>query len=223
MNSAWLSQLVPTSTEVNRVLRNTYFMLSLTLICSAIFAGLAMAMNARFFNPIFFIVVVIGFPFALQALRNSVWGILLTFIYTAFMGWAIGPILNMYIHGFSNGPQLIMMALGGTGLIFLGLSAIALNPNRNFFRLAPFIFMGFIVAVILMVVGIFVHAPALHITLSIIFALISGAVILFETNSIIHGGERNYLIATVNLYVSIINIFLTLLQLLSMFGGNRNN
>lgn len=223
MNSAWLSQSVSTSAEVNRVLRNTYFMLSLTLICSAVFAGIGMSMNAKFFNPILFLVVVIGFPFALSKLRNSAWGILLTFAYTAFMGWAIGPLLNMYIHGFSNGSQLIMMALGGTGLIFLGLSAIALNPNRNFFKLAPFIFVGFIVAIVLMVIGIFVHAPALQITVSILFALISGAVILFETNSIIHGGERNYLIATVNLYVSIINIFLTLLQLLSIFGGNRNN
>ena len=221
MNSAWLSQSIPNTSEVSRVLRNTYFMLSLTLLCSAIFAGIAMSVGARSFNPFLFIIVALAFPFALQSLRNSVWGIALTFAYTAFMGWAIGPILNMYIHNFSNGPQLIMMALGGTGLIFLGLSAIALNPKRDFFKLAPFIFVGSIVALILMVVGIFVHVPALQITVSILFALVSGGFILFETNSIIHGGERNYLIATVTLYVSIINIFLTLLQLLSFFGGDR--
>jgi modulator of FtsH protease len=223
MNTAWLSQSVPNSLEVNRVLRNTYFMLSLTLLWSALFAGMAMMTEARFFNPFLFIIVAIGFPFALQALRNSIWGIALTFAYTAFIGWTIGPILNMYIHNFSNGAQLIMMALGGTGLIFLGLSAIALNPKRDFSNLTPFIFVGFIVAMILMVVGIFVHLAALQITVSILFSLISGAVILFQTNAIIHGGERNYLMATVSLYVSIINIFLTLLQLLSAFGGNRNN
>jgi modulator of FtsH protease len=223
MNSLWLSQSIPSSIEVNRVLRNTYFMLSLTLICSALFAGIAMAMDVRFFSPILFLVIAIGFPFALQALRNSVWGIALTFAYTAFIGWTLGPILNMYIHEFSNGAQLIMMALGGTGLIFLGLSAIALNPNRNFFKLAPFIFVGCLVALVLMVVGMFIHAPAFQITVSILFAIIAGAMILFQTNSIIHGGERNYLIATVNLYVSILNIFLTLLRLLAMFSGNRNN
>jgi modulator of FtsH protease len=223
MNSAWLSQPFPNTLEVNRVLRNTYFMLSLTLLCSAIFAGMAMAVNARFFNPFLFIIVALAFPFALQALRNSVWGIVLTFAYTAFMGWAIGPLLNTYIHNFSNGPQLIMMALGGTGLIFLGLSAIALNPKRDFSKLAPFIFVGFIVAIVLMLVGLFVHMAAFQISVSILFSIISGAVILFQTNAIIHGGERNYLIATVNLYVSIINIFLTLLHLLSIFGGNRNN
>jgi modulator of FtsH protease len=223
MNSAWLSQSVSSSLEVNRVLRNTYFMLSLTLLCSALFAGLAMAMNASFLNPIVFLIVAIGFPFALGALRNSGWGILLTFAYTAFMGWMIGPLLNAYIHQFTNGSQLVMMALGGTGLIFLGLSAIALNPARNFFKLGPFVFVGAIVALVLMVIGLFIHAPALQVAVSVIFALVSGAMILFETNSIVHGGERNYLIATVNLYVSIINIFLTLLQLLSLFGGNRNN
>ncbi len=223
MNTLWLSQSVPSSTEVNRVLRNTYFMLSLTLLCSAIFAGISMRLNGAFFSPILFLVVILGFPFALQALKNSVWGIVLTFVYTAFMGWAIGPLLNMYIHNFSNGSQLIMMALGGTGLIFLGLSAIALNPNRNFFKLAPFIFVGAIVALVLMLIGFFIQAPAFQIMVSMIFALLSGAIILFETNSIIHGGERNYLIATVNLYVSILNIFLTLLRVLAMFGGNRNN
>jgi modulator of FtsH protease len=221
MNTAWLSQSVPNSLEVNRVLRNTYFMLSLTLLWSALFSGLAMMTNAKFFNPIFFIIIVIGFPFALQALRNSIWGIALTFAYTAFIGWTIGPILSLYIHNFTNGAQLIMMALGGTGLIFLGLSAIALNPKRDFSSLAPFIFVGSIVGMILFFVGIFVHIAALQLTISILFSLLSGAFILFQTNAIIHGGERNYLIATVTLYVSIINIFLTLLQLLSAFGGNR--
>ncbi len=221
MNTAWLSQSVPNSLEVNRVLRNTYFMLSLTLLWSALFSGLAMMTNAKFFNPIFFIIIVIGFPFALQALRNSIWGIALTFAYTAFIGWTIGPILSLYIHNFTNGAQLIMMALGGTGLIFLGLSAIALNPKRDFSSLAPFICVGSIVGMILFFVGIFVHIAALQLTISILFSLLSGAFILFQTNAIIHGGERNYLIATVTLYVSIINIFLTLLQLLSAFGGNR--
>jgi modulator of FtsH protease len=146
----------------------------------------------------------------------------LTFAYTGFIGWYLGPILNMYIHNFSNGGQLIMMALGSTGLIFLILSAIAMNPNRDFTSMGTFLMVGVIMAVIAMVVNLFLHLPALQLAISVVFALISGGFIMYETNQIIRGGETNYLVATVTLYVSIINIFLTLLQLLGMFSGNRD-
>ena len=120
------------ATTTNRVLRNTYLLLSLTLIFSAITAGIAVLQNAPAMNIWLSLVVMLGFPFLLQATRNSVWGLVFTFAYTGFIGWMIGPILNFYLTEFTNGAQLIMMAAGSTGLIFLTLSAIAMSPSRDF-------------------------------------------------------------------------------------------
>lgn len=209
--------------QINTVLKNTYIMLALTLIFSAVTSAIAMHTNASSPNIFLFIVVAIGFPFLLQAVKNSPWAIVITFAYTGFIGWAIGPILNMYIKGFTNGPELIMLALGSTGLIFLMLSAIAMNPKRDFSRIGGFLAVGVIMAFIASLVNIFfLKLPMFQVAISVVFSLISGGYILYMTNQIIRGGERNYLIATVVLYVSLVNIFLTLLQLFSMFGGNRN-
>ncbi len=208
----------------NTVLRNTYLLLSLTLLFSALTAGIAMAENAGFMNIWLMLIVIIGFPFLLRSVQNSVWGLILTFAYTGFIGWMLGPILNMYIKEFTNGSQLIMMAAGSTGLIFLVLSALALNPNRNFASWGKFLFIGVIVAMIASLANIFfVKLPALQMAVSVAFAFISGGYIMYQTNAIVHGGERNYITATVVLYVSLINIFLTILQLLGMFGGNSRN
>ena len=207
----------------NSVLRNTYLLLSLTLLFSAAASGLAVMTNAPPMNLFLMLAVIIGFPFLLNATRNSVWGLVLTFAYTGFIGWMLGPILNFYIKTFSNGPQLVMMAAGSTGLIFLGLSALALNPNRNFATWGKFLTIGIIVAFVASLVNMFfLKMPALQIAVSVAFALISGGLIMYQTNMIVQGGERNYLTATVILYVSIINIFMTMLQLFGMFGGNRN-
>ncbi len=214
----------PTSViAANRVLRNTYILLSLTLLFSAFTSGLAIMSNAGFTNIWIALIVIIGFPFLLQMTRNSVWSIVLTFGYTGFIGWYIGPLLNFYIKNFSNGSELIMMALGSTGLIFLILSAISLNPNRNFSHWGRFLFVGILVAFIASLVNIFfIKMPALYMAISVIFALISGGLIMYQTNAIVQGGERNYVMATVTLYISLVNIFLTILQLLGMFAGNRN-
>lgn len=214
----------PTSViAANRVLRNTYILLSLTLLFSAVTSGLAIISNAGFTNIWIALIVMIGFPFLLQMTRNSGWSIVLTFAYTGFIGWYIGPLLNFYIKNFSNGSELIMMALGSTGLIFLILSAISLNPNRNFSHWGRFLFVGILVAFIASLVNIFfIKMPALYMAISVIFALISGGLIMYQTNAIVQGGERNYVMATVTLYISLINIFLTILQLLGMFAGNRN-
>lgn len=213
----------PSMIAANRVLRNTYIMLSLTLLFSACTSGIAIVTNAGFTNIWLALIVLIGFPFVLQMLRNSPWSIVLTFAYTGFVGWYIGPLLNFYIKNFSNGSELIMMALGSTGIIFLILSAFSLNPNRNFSSWGRFLMVGIIVAFIASLVNIFfIKMPALYMAISVIFALISGGLIMYQTNMIVQGGERNYVIATVTLYVSLINIFLTILQLLGMFAGNRN-
>ncbi len=207
----------------NTVLRNTYIMLSLTLLFSAFTAMVAMSQNAAPMNIVLMLVVVIGFPFLLQATKNSPLGVVFTFAYTGFIGWMLGPILNMYIANFSNGSEIIMMALGSTGLIFLGLSAFALNTKRNFSHWGRMLFIGMIVAFVASLLNIFLFKiPAFQLAISVLFSIVSAGYIMYQTNAIVHGGEKNYLVATVVLYVSIINIFLTLLQLLSLFAGNRN-
>ena len=208
----------------NKVLRNTYLLLSLTLLFSALTAGIAMAQNAGFVNIWMMLIVMIGFPFLLQAMRNSPFALVLTFAYTGFIGWYLGPILNIYIKNFSNGSELIMMALGGTGGIFLILSALSLNPSKDYSQWGRFLTIGIIIAIAASLANVFFFKlPLLQLTVSVIVAIISGGFIMHQTNMIVRGGEKNYITATVMLYVSLINIFMTLLQILGMFSGNRNN
>ncbi|MDA0910141.1 MAG: Bax inhibitor-1/YccA family protein [Proteobacteria bacterium] len=208
--------------QTNKVLRNTYLLLSLTLLFSALTAGWSMMVSAPVINPIINLIVYFALLFGVQATRNSPMGLVLTFALTGFLGWTLGPILNHYITTFSNGSELIMMALGATGAIFLGLSAIALNPKRDFSRLGSFLGIGALIALVAIVVNLFLQMPALYLALSVIIAFISGGFILWQTNQIVRGGETNYIVATVTIYVSILNIFLTILQFLGMFSGNRN-
>ncbi|PCH57733.1 MAG: BAX inhibitor protein [Legionellales bacterium] len=210
------------SVVVNSVLRNTYILLSVTLLFSALSAAFSMTSNAA---PLPFLLILLGYiglPMIINMFRNSYWGLVLTFVFTGFVGWTLGPILNSYIHNFTNGGELILMALGSTGLIFLGLSAIAMNPKRDFSQIGGFLAVGACVALIAMIANIFLRLPALQLTLSVVFALVSGGMILFQTNMIVRGGERNYITATITLYISILNIFLTLLQLLGLFAGSRD-
>ncbi|MDO8953431.1 MAG: Bax inhibitor-1 family protein [Gammaproteobacteria bacterium] len=205
----------------NTVLRNTYLLLSLTLLFSAATAGLSMFYNASFVNIWMALIVFLGFPFVLNMVRDSPLALVLTFVYTGFVGWYIGPILNLYIKEFSNGSELIMTALGSTGLIFLILSAISMNTKRDYSSWGKFLAIGVIVGIVAMITNIFLKMPMLQLGMSVIFAFISGGYIMYQTNMIVRGGETNYVIATVVLYVSLINIFLTLLQILGMFSGNR--
>lgn len=208
--------------QTNKVLRNTYLLLSLTLTFSALTAGWSMMVAAPIINPIITLIVYFALLFGVQATRNSPMGLVLAFALTGFLGWTLGPILNHYITTFSNGTELIMMASGTTGAIFLGLSAIALNPMRDFSKLGSFLGIGALIALVAIVANLFLQMPILYFALSIIIAFISGGIILWQTNKIVRGGESNYIIATVNIYVSILNIFLTILQFLGMFSGNRN-
>jgi modulator of FtsH protease len=212
----------PSVLASNKVLRNTYILLSMTLILSAVVAGIATITNAAPPNFIIVLVGYIGLPILIQRMRNSHWALVITFGFTAFVGWTLGPILNYYIHNFTNGPQLIMIALGSTGIIFLTLSAVAMNTKRDFTSWGHFLVIGTFVAIIAMFASIFLHIPTLQLALAGMFALISGGFILYQTNMIVRGGETNYISATIILYISILRIFLTLLQLLGAFGGNRN-
>lgn len=205
--------------SVNKVLRNTYMLLSLTFMFSAFTAYLSYASGARPMNPFLMIAGVYGLMFLTQALRNSVWGLVSVFAFTGFLGYTLGPILNFYIASYSNGHQLIATALGGTGMIFFALSGYALTTKKDFSFLSGFLFIGTMVALLAMIAGIFFQMPALQLTISAVFVLLSSGLILFQTSEIIHNGETNYISATVGLFVSIYNLFVSLLNLLGAFSG----
>jgi modulator of FtsH protease len=206
----------------NAVLRNTYLLLSLTLLFSAATSGLAMAFNTPPLNPFITLIGYFGLLFATQRVRNSGWGIVLVFALTGFMGYTLGPILNMYIRQFANGSELVMMALGSTGLTFLVLSGYALTTRKDFSFLRSFLFVGLIIGFIASIATLFLHVPMLNVVVSGLFVIISSGMILFQTSEIIHGGETNYIMATITLYVSLYNLFLSLLNLFAMFSGNRD-
>lgn len=203
----------------NKVLRNTYLLLGMTFLFSALTAYLSFSSGARAMNPILMIVGVYGLMFLTQALKNSVWGLVSVFAFTGFLGYTLGPLLSHYITSFSNGPQLIGTALGGTGVIFFALSAYTLTTKKDFSFLGGFLFVGMMVALLGMIAGIFFQIPALQLAISGAFVLISSGLILFQTSEIIHGGETNYISATVGLFVSIYNLFVSLLNLLGAFSG----
>ena len=208
--------------EINSVLRNTYLLLSLTLLFSAGTAWYAMSINAAPVGLIMFLVGIFGLSFLTRALSNSPWGILAAFAYTGFLGYVLGPILNFYIHGFSNGGQLVMTALGATGMIFLGLSAYAITSRKNYSYMGGFLFVAILTAFLMGIGAVVFQMPMLHLFVSGLFCLISSAYILYTTSAIIHGGERNYIMATIALYAQLFNLFLSLLNILSFFYGNRD-
>ncbi|KTD07122.1 Bax inhibitor-1/YccA family protein [Legionella jamestowniensis] len=214
-----LSQRSEAVLATNKVLRNTYLLLGMTFIFSALAAYTAFALNAKPLNPLLMIVGVYGLMFLTHALKNSALGLVAVFAFTGFLGYTLGPILNFYVANFSNGHQLIGTALGGTGIIFFALSGYALTTRKDFSYLGGFLFVGVMVALLAMIAGIFFQIPALQLVISAAFVLISSGLILFQTSEIIHGGETNYISATVTLFVSIYNLFVSLLNLLSAFSG----
>jgi len=207
--------------STNKVLRNTYALLAMTLLFSASMAGVAMATSAP---PMHWLLVLggyFGLLFLTTSLRNSIWGLASVFALTGFMGFTLGPIVSLYLTAFSNGAELVMMALGGTGVTFLGLSAYALTSQRDFSFMRGFIFAGVLVAFVGAIVAMIFSVPALSLAVSAAFVVLMSALILYQTSEIIHGGETNYIMATVTLYVTIYNLFLSLLQLLAAFAGER--
>ncbi|MGF1681221.1 Bax inhibitor-1/YccA family protein [Photobacterium minamisatsumaniensis] len=210
--------IVSRSIPTNKVLRNTYFLLSLTLVWSAVVAGLSMAMNMPHPGLIITLVGFYGLMFLTEKNRDSGLGIVFTFALTGFMGYTLGPILNMYI-GAGMG-QAIVPALGGTALTFMACSAYALTTKRDLSFLNGMILAGFVAIIVAVVANIFLQMPMLSLAISGMFVLFSSAAILLTTQNIIRGGETNYISATVTLYVSIYNLFLSLLQILGIMGNN---
>lgn len=197
----------------NKVLRNTYLLLGATLAFSALMAGVAMAFNVPSFG-LFTILVYFGLLFAVHKTQNSAWGLVWTFALTGFLGLTLGPILNMYLTALPNGSQVVMTALGTTAVAFLGLSAYAVKSQRDFSFMGGFLLVGAIGAFVLGLVAYFFQLPTLSLVVSGLFLIVASGLILFQTSNIVRGGETNYILATITLYVSIYNMFLSLLHLL---------
>lgn len=206
--------------ETNKVLRNTYLLLSMTLLFSAATAGLAMVLNVPPFGFILTLVGYMALLFLTTKFRNSAMGLVCIFAFTGFMGLTLGPILDFYLHRFANGQELILTALAGTGVIFLGLSAYALTTKKDFSFMGGFLMVGILVAFLAGIGAMVFAIPALSLAVSAMFILLMSGMILYQTSEIIHGGETNYIMATISLYVSIYNLFLSLLQILGIFGGD---
>ncbi len=203
----------------NKVLRNTYTLLSMTLLFSALTAGIAMATNAA---PLHWLITLggyFGLLFVVTRLRNSVWGLAAVFALTGFLGYTLGPILNAYL-SLPNGSQIVMTALGGTGAIFLALSGYAVVSRKDFSFMSAFLMVGILVAFLAGLGAMLFGIPALSLAVSGMFILLMSGMILWQTSEIIHGGETNYIMATVSLYITIFNLFLNLLQILGIFSGD---
>ncbi|MDI4660824.1 MULTISPECIES: Bax inhibitor-1/YccA family protein [Cobetia] len=214
-NSSWqVSQdTASRSLSTHKVLRNTYMMLAMTLLFSALTAGVAMSMGVGRMNIFVLLIGAYGLMFLVHKTANSTAGIFVTFAFTGFMGFTLGPVLNAYL-SLPNGGQLVMTALGMTGITFAGLSAVALVTRKDFSFLGNFLFAGAIVLILAMLAAMIFNISGLALAVSAGFVLFASAAILFETSQIIHGGQTNYLLATVSLYVSIYNMFVSLLALL---------
>ena len=205
--------------EVSKLFRNTYTLLAMTLAFSAFVAFISMSLGLRHPGLVITLVGFYGLLFGIHKTRNSGMGLVLTFALTGFMGYTLGPLLNAYL-SLPNGGQLVSMALGMTAMVFFGLSAYAILTRKDFSFLSGFIMAGFVVLLCTVVASFFIQMSGLQLAISAGFVLFSSAVILYQTSAIIHGGEDNYIMATITLFVSIYNLFLSLLQLLGVFSSD---
>jgi len=206
--------------ETNKVLRNTYILLSLTLLFSALTATVSTLLNLPHPGVVITLVVYFGLLFLTTKFRNSNISLLLVFALTGFLGYTLGPILNLYLTALPNGGELIALALGTTGITFLGLSGYALMSRRDFSFLGNFLFVGILTAFCLGLAAYFFSMPALSLAVSGMFVLLMCGLILYQTDQIIKGGETNYVMATVTLYVALYNLFTSLLHIFGVFGDD---
>jgi modulator of FtsH protease len=222
-----VSQVGTLAAEQNKVLRNTYMMLALTMIPTIIGAFVGMSTNFSFMaqHPIVFSLLMfgamMGLMFGVGALRNSVWGIAALLGFTLVAGFFLGPILQVALH-LKNGAQLVGMAAGGTGIIFFSLATLATVTKKDFSFMGKFLFIGLILLIVASLANLFFQVPAMSLTISAIAVLIFSAYILFDVSRIVHGGETNYVMATLGLFLNIYNLFINLLSLLMAFSGERD-
>jgi modulator of FtsH protease len=213
--------------QQHRVLRNTYLLLAVSLIPTAIGAVIGTNVNVSFLraSPVlsFFAILAIfyGWIFAIERNRDSGLGVALLLGFTLFMGLLLGPLFQQVL-GFRNGAQLIMLAAGGTAAVFFALSAVASSTTRDFSGLGNFLMIGVIVVMLAVVANVFLASPVFYLVIVAAFILLSSLLILWQVNAIVRGGETNYISATLTLYVAAYNLFTSLLQLLGIFGGSRD-
>jgi modulator of FtsH protease len=200
----------------NKVLRNTYLLLSATLAFSAVTAGIALALGLPHPGLMITLVAYFGLLFAVHKTANSAWGLLSVFLLTGFLGYTLGPIIGYYLKAIPNGHAVVMNAFGITAIAFVGLSAYAIRSGRRFSFMGGFLAVGILTAFLLGLVAIFFSMPILSLAVSGMFVLLMSGLILYQTAEIVHGGETNYILATVTLYVSIFNMFTSLLHLLGV-------
>ena len=211
----------------NKVLRNTYMMLALTMIPTVIGAFIGTSINFSFMaeHPIMSSLLMfgamMGMLFAVTALRNSVWGIAALLGFTLLAGLFLGPILQVALH-LKNGAQLVGLAAGGTGVIFFSLAAVATVTKKDFSFMGKFLFIGLLLLIVASLAHLFFQIPALMLTISAVAVMIFSAYILFDVSRIVTGGETNYVMATLALYLDIYNLFINLLQLLMALSGERD-
>ncbi|MGO1329169.1 MAG: Bax inhibitor-1/YccA family protein [Idiomarina loihiensis] len=204
---------------VNKVLRNTYTLLAMTLAFSAIVATISTMMNLPYPGFIITLVAYFGLLFGIHKTKDSGMGIVLTFALTGFLGYTLGPILNMAL-SMPGGGEMVATALGGTALTFFATSAYVLTTKKDMSKLGGLVTAGIIMVFVAMLANLFFQLPALQLAISAIMIPLMAMLIMWQTSDIINGGERNYILATVTLYVSIYNLFLSMLQLLMAFGGD---
>ncbi len=204
----------------HKVLRNTYMLLSLTFLFSAFMAYIGLVSGAGHVGFLVMIIGVYGLMFLTLKFKDSPLGLVFVFAFTGFLGFTLAPMLSHYLAAYSNGGQIIMTALGGTGAIFFALSGYALITRKDFSFMQGFLFAGMIVVFLCAITNFFLQLPIFQLAISAAIMLIFSGMILTKTSEIIHGGETNYISATVSLFLSIYNIFVSLLQILGIFGGD---
>ncbi len=204
----------------NKVLRNTYMLLAMTLLFSAFTASVSMVIGIGQGLALILMLVSFGLLFWVHKAAESSQGIVAIFAFTGCLGASLGPILSYYV-ALANGPGIVLQALGGTGLIFFALSGYALTTRKDFSFLRGFLFTGLIVAIVAMILNIFLGIPLLGLVISAAVIMIMSGLILFDTSRIINGGETNYIRATVSLYLNVYNIFIHLLHLISALSGRN--
>ena len=223
MNTSMTNTTPRTETAIlatNKVIRNTYTLLSMTLLFSAVVAGISMSLNLPHPGLLLTLGGYFGLLYATSKYRNSSLGLAFVFALTGFMGYTLGPMLNAYL-AMANGGQIVMTAMGGTGAIFFGLSGYAMISRKDFSFMGGFLMVGILVAFMAGLGAMFFEMPALSLAVSAMFVLLMAGLILYETSNIINGGETNYIMATVTLYVAIFNLFTSLLHLLGAMNGRE--
>jgi len=204
----------------NRVLRNTYLLLSMTLLFSAVTASVSMLLGLSPGMGLVLMLVSFGLLFWVHKTADTAQGLVAIFVFTGLLGFSLGHILNIYL-GLANGSELVFQAMAGTALVFFGLSFYVLTTRKDFSFLGGFLMVGLIVALVGMLVNLFLNIPVLTMAFPAMIVLLMSGLILYDTSRIVHGGETNYIRATVGLYLNLYNLFVSLLQLSGLFGGDE--